>query len=106
MIDLCKLKVDIPINARGIAVQSLEHLYILILRLSCCWANVQALRWQSAVRPLDFNGNNVRWPFASIRMLLEIHPFKDEFSLHLYIHKQQLTKSASRTTELVNQVPK
>ena len=28
----------------------------------------------------------------------------DEFSLHLYIHKQQFTKSASHTTELVNQV--
>ena len=27
-----------------------------------------------------------------------------EFSLHLYIHKQQLAKSASHTTELVNQV--
>ena len=37
-------------------------------------------------------------------MLLEIHLFIDEFSLHLYIHKQQLTKSASHTTELVNQV--
>ena len=57
----------------------------------------QALRWQR---------NNDRWPFVSIRMFLEIHPFKDEFSLHLYIHKQQLTKSASRTTELVDQVPK
>ena len=30
--------------------------------------------------------------------------FIDEFSLHLYIHKQQFTKSASHTTELVNQV--
>ena len=49
--------------------------------------------------------NNDRWPFLSIRMLLEIHLFIDEFSLDLYIHKQQLTKSASHTTELVNQVP-
>ena len=42
LIDLCKFMVDIPINARGrppIAVLSLEHLHILILRLSCCWAN-------------------------------------------------------------------
>ena len=46
---------------------------------------------------------NDRWPFVSIRMLLEIHLFIDEFSLHLYIHKQQLTKPASHTTELVNQ---
>ena len=30
--------------------------------------------------------------------------FIDEFCLHLYIHKQQLTKSTSHTTELVNQV--
>ena len=47
--------------------------------------------------------NNDRWLFVSIRMLLEIHLFIDEFSLHLYIHKQQSTKSASHTTELVNQ---
>ena len=47
--------------------------------------------------------NNDRWPFVSIRMLLQIHLFIDEFSLHLYIHKQQLTKSASHTTKLVNQ---
>ena len=40
----------------------------------------------------------------SIRMFLEIHIFIDEFSLYLYIHKQQLAKSASHTTELVNQV--
>ena len=64
----------------------------------------QALRWHPAVRPLD--GNRNLWPFVSIRMLLEIHHFIDEFSLHLYIHKQQLTKSTSHTTELVNQVPK
>ena len=44
---------------------------------------------------------NGRWPFVSIRMLLEIHLFIDEFNLHLctYIHNQQLTKSASHTTE-------
>ena len=40
----------------------------------------------------------------SIRMFLEIYLFIDEFSLHLYIHKQQLAKSASHKTELVNQV--
>ena len=48
--------------------------------------------------------NNDRWPFVSILMLLEIHLFIDEFSLHLCIHKQQLTKSASHTIELVYQV--
>ena len=48
--------------------------------------------------------NNDLWPFVSIRMLLQIHLFIDEFSVHLYIHKQQLTKSASHTTERVNQV--
>ena len=66
----------------------------------------QALRWQALRRQRKLMKNNDRWPFVSIRMLLEIHPFTDEFSLHLYIHKQQLTKSASHTTELVNQVPK
>ena len=64
------------------------------------------LRCQPALRPLDDNGNNDQWPFVSICIRLEIHPFTDKFSLHLYIHKQQLTKSASHTTELVNQVPK
>ena len=48
--------------------------------------------------------NNDRWPFMSVRMFLEIHLFIDEFSLHLHSHKQQLAKSASHTTELVNQV--
>ena len=37
-------------------------------------------------------------------MLLEIHLFIVGFRLQLYIHKQQLTKSASHMTELVNQV--
>ena len=59
----------------------------------------QALR-----RQLKLMKNNDRWPFVSICMLLQIHLFIDEFSLHLYIHKQQLTKSASHMTELVNQV--
>ena len=59
----------------------------------------QALRRQPKLMK-----NNDRWPFVSIRMLLQIHLFIDEFSLHLYIHKQQLTKSASHMTELVNQV--
>ena len=48
--------------------------------------------------------NNDRWPFVSIRMLLQSHLFIDEFSLQLYIHKQQLTKSSLHRTERVNQV--
>ena len=48
--------------------------------------------------------NNDRWHFVSIHMLLQIHLYIEEFSLHLYIHKQLLTKLASHMTELVNQV--
>ena len=35
---LCKFEVDISINARVMAVQSLEDLYIFILRQPCWWA--------------------------------------------------------------------
>ena len=59
----------------------------------------QALR-----RQRKLTKNNDRSPFVSVRMLLQIHHFSDEFSLHFCIHKLQLTKSASHTTELMNQV--